>query len=165
MILEQKYWKTNGFSKFGRENHWTNNGLRTLDVTNTMFFIDLEAKTLKNQWLCKPGARKQLKKQWFSIISIAGLKNICVFICFSVRKSGFLRTSGKSIVYIRNLIWKWMKNSLRIFPDLGKFRQSVRKIGKSLKNIVFFKFPFDQKWKTICFSRFRGSKHGETNGF
>ena len=127
---------------FGGENNWKNNGFRNPDLKNTMFFNDFPAKTLKNKWFCKVRKRKPLKKQLVFNDFQCRIEKHCVFIDFSIRKSGFLRINKKSIVYITSLIWKMKK---QIASNLSGFVE-IPKIGfRRIKN----------NWKTLCFLSFR----------
>ena len=121
------------------------NGFRTLVFKSIMFFNDLGPITLKNQWFCKPGARKPSKKQWFLIISSAGWKNIVFALVFRSGNTDFSRSAKKQLFYNKLKKESEWKKSPPIFPDLGKFPKSVRKTKKTLKNIMFFKFPYENK--------------------
>ena len=97
---------------------------------------------------------------WGSCMDLNEQKKHCVFICFSVRKYGFLRISEKSIVDMKSLIWKWMnKNRFQFFRIWGNSGNRSGKLKNHWETLCFLSFRLKKSLKNLWFWHSRPEKH------
>ena len=87
-----------------------------------MFFQWFSGKNIQKPMVLQSSDAKTIEKPMVLNYFQCRIEKHCVFIDFSLRKSGFLRISEESIVYITSLILKINIEIASIFSGFGEIR-------------------------------------------